>query len=42
LSFSLLRSAIRCLWGARSTRYHPIRPDITWLDLPLSEGKLIP
>ena len=41
LSFSLLRSAIMCLRGARSSKHRPVRPDISSVDLALSEGRLI-
>ena len=41
LSFSLLRSAIMCLRSARSSKHHPVRPDISSVDLALSEGRLI-
>ena len=42
ISFSLLRSAVTCLRGARSTMGHPLGPRIsdTNLDLATSEGKV--
>ena len=42
LSFSLLRSAIMCLRGSRSTVNHPARPSITGdnIDLACSEGQV--
>ena len=43
ISFSLLRSAITCLRGARSTHGHPAGPthiSDTHLDLATSEGKV--
>ena len=39
LSFSLVRSSVMCLRGARSSYHHPTRPDCdTPLDVALSEG----
>ena len=39
LSFSLLRSAIRCIRGARSSRGHPIRSSSV-IDLISNEAQL--
>ena len=38
LSFSLLRSAIACIQGARSAQGHPIRIESAALDLAVQEG----
>ena len=40
LSFSLLRSAILCLRGARSSYHRPIFSNLNLIDLALSEGKV--
>ena len=41
LGFSLIRSAIMCLRGARSSYHRPIKSDCAALDLALSESKVI-
>ena len=40
LGFSLIRSAIMCLHGAKSSYHHPIKPDCAAIDLALSESKV--
>ena len=40
LGFSLIRSAIMCLRGARSSYHHPIKSDCAAIDLALSESKV--
>ena len=40
LSFSLLRSAIICLRGARSSRHRPVFSSAVHMDLAISEGRL--
>ncbi len=42
LSFSLLRSAIMCMQGSRSTIYHPAGPSISGdhINLACSEGRV--
>ena len=40
LSFSLLRSAVLCLRGARSSLHRPVFSSVTSLDLATMEGKL--
>ena len=41
LGFSLIRSAIMCLHGARSSHHHPpVKPDCAATDLALFESKV--
>ena len=40
IGFSLIRSAIMCLRGARSSYHHPIKSDCAAIDLALSESKV--
>ena len=40
LSFSLLRSAILCIRGSRSSYHHPICPSEAPIDVIASEGRV--
>ena len=40
LSFSLLRSAVLCLRGARSSRHRPVFSSAASLELAIVEGRL--
>ena len=41
LSFSLLCSALMCIWGARSTWRRPDRPTALEIELAAAEGRII-
>ena len=41
LSFSLMRSALMCIWGARSTWKRPDRPPALEIELVAAEGRII-
>ena len=38
LSFALIRSAIMCICGSRSSRRHPCRPDFGGVDVAIAKG----